>query len=211
MDAAAREGRQLLAHCNGDAAAAQMLRCLADCERRYPSMHALRPVMIHAQLLGLDQIAEAASLGVIASFFVAHVYHWGEVHRRNFGEERANHISPAASALRGGLRFTFHQDAPVVEPDMLETVWCAVNRLTADGNLLGAQERISAWEALCALTVNAAYQHGEERDKGTISPGKRADFVVLSADPLTVPPEELRTIHVLQTIKDGKRIYGETL
>ena len=87
---------------------------------------AIRPVMIHAQLLGLDQLPELKRLGVLPSFFVAHVYHWGDVHVKNLGPERAAHISPAGSAARLGIPFTFHQDAPVIRPDMLETVWCAV-------------------------------------------------------------------------------------
>lgn len=94
---------------------------------------ALRPVMIHAQLLGRDQLPEVRRLGVIPSFIVAHVYHWGDVHLENLGPGRAEAISPAGSAAEQGIPFTFHQDAPVIRPDMLETVWCAVNRVTRAG------------------------------------------------------------------------------
>jgi predicted amidohydrolase YtcJ len=207
METAARKNLQLLAHCNGDAAAAQFLRCLARCEENHPNMKELRPVMIHAQLLGLDQIAEAAALGMTASFFVAHVYHWGEVHIRNFGAARAAEISPAAAALKAGLPFTFHQDAPVIQPDMLETVWCAVNRRTKCGVQLGPEQAISPWEALRAVTATAAWQYFEDDIKGTLTPGKLADFVILGENPLTVPPEEIRTIPVLSTIKGGETVY----
>ena len=89
-----------------------------------------------------------------ASFFVAHVYHWGDIHIRNFGFERASQISPAASALRAHLPFTFHQDAPVIQPNMIETLWCAVNRITKDGVVLGSEERISIHDLDQCLRVN---------------------------------------------------------
>lgn len=206
---AARKGVQPLAHCNGDAAAAQMIRCLAEEEKKYPALKDLKPVMIHAQLLGIDQIPEAVQLGIIASFFVAHVWHWGDVHIRNLGLERASRISPAASALKLGLPFTFHQDAPVIAPDMLETIWCAVNRRTRGGVLLGAEERIPVMEALKAVTINAAYQYSEENEKGSLRAGKQADMVILDKNPLEAAPDELRNIKVLRTIKAGETVYQD--
>ena len=207
LDLAAAEQVQVLAHCNGDAAAAQYLRALQQAEAEHPVLKTLRPVMIHAQLLHPDQLALAKEVGVVASFFVAHVYHWGDVHIRNFGPDRAALISPTASALRVGVPFTFHQDAPVIPPDMLETVWCAANRRTEAGVLLGPDERITAREALRAVTATAAWQYFEEGDKGTLAPGKRADLVVLDRDPLTTPPEDLRKVRVLQTVKDGQTVF----
>jgi predicted amidohydrolase YtcJ len=207
MEAAARGRLQLLAHANGDAAAEQFLRCLAACEARYPVLRTLRPVLIHAQLLGRDQIPRARDLGVIASFFVAHVWHWGDAHIRNFGAERAAQISPAGSALAAGLPFTFHQDAPVIPPDMLETVWCAVNRRTRAGTLLGEDERIPVFEALRAVTANTARQYFCENEKGMLRPGFRADFAILGADPLRVPAQEIRGIPVLRTIAGGETVF----
>ena len=116
-------------------------------------------------------------------------------------------ISPAGSAAELGIPFTFHTDAPVIPPDLLETVWCAANRVTRSGHLLGAEERVDVQTALEAVTANAAFQYFEERDKGTLSPGKRADLVILDRDPLAVPPEELRDIRVLETWKDGAAIF----
>lgn len=203
---AAEDKMQLLAHCNGDAAAEQFLRAVENVSRE-TDVRSLRPVMIHAQLLGLDQLDRVAAAGILPSFFVAHVYHWGDTHIKNFGLERAAEISPAASALAHGIRFTFHQDTPVIEPDMLETIWCAVNRVTKAGVVLGQRECISPLEALQAVTLNAAYQYGEEAEKGSIELGKRADFVLLDADPLTVEPKKIRDIRVLKTIKDDTVIY----
>lgn len=202
-----RSGMQPLAHCNGDAAAAQYLSAVEEIERARPDFRDLRPVMVHAQLLAPDQMAQAARLGVTPSFFIAHIYQWGDVHLRNFGMERACHISAAGSALAQGIPFTFHQDTPVLPPDMLHTVWCAVERKTREGVLLGAEERIPVLEALRAVTVHAARQYFEEARKGSLRPGKVADLVLLDADPLAVPPDRLRTIRVLETIKAGETVF----
>ena len=210
------EDMQLLAHCNGDMAAEQYMdqmeaayRELDDGKRRKPGFYRgdIRPVMIHAQLLGPDQLARVKKLGIIPSFFLAHVYHWGDIHVRNFGQERAGRISPAASALKEGVRFTLHQDSPVIMPDMLETLWCAVNRRTREGMVLGPEERIPVWDALKAVTVNGAYQYFEENEKGTVTPGKKADFVILEQNPLETEADEIRNIRVLATIKDDRLLW----
>ena len=198
---------QLLAHCNGDRAAEQYLTLLAQAERE-AGKKLCRPVMIHAQLLGLDQLERVKALGVIPSFFVAHVYHWGEIHVKNFGLDRAGRISPAGSALARGIPFTFHQDSPVIPPDMLETIWCACVRRTKTGRVLGAEERIPVEAALRAVTQNAALQYGLEKELGTLRPGKRADFVLLSGDPLRTPPEELKKLQVERTIRCGRTIWS---
>ena len=198
---------QLLAHCNGDRAAEQYLTLLAQAERE-AGKQLCRPVMIHAQLLGLDQLERVKALGVIPSFFVAHVYHWGEIHVKNFGLDRAGRISPAGSALAWGIPFTFHQDSPVIPPDMLETLWCACVRRTKTGRVLGAEERIPVEAALRAVTQTAALQYGLERELGTLRPGKRADFVLLSGDPLRTPPEELKKLQVERTIQRGRTIWS---
>ena len=198
---------QLLAHCNGDRAAEQYLTLLAQAERE-AGKKLSRPVMIHAQLLGLDQLERVKALGVIPSFFVAHVYHWGEIHVKNFGLDRAGRISPAGSALSWCIPFTFHQDSPVIPPDMLETIWCACVRRTKAGRVLGAEERIPVEAALRAVTQKAALQYGLERELGTLRPGKRADFVLLSGDPLRTPPEELKKLQVERTIRCGRTIWS---
>ncbi len=90
---------QILCHCNGDAAAEQMIRAYEEAGGK--NLH-MRPVMIHAQLVGQDQLKKMADLSMIASFFIAHTYHWGDVHLQNFGSERAMRISPAASAKKSG-------------------------------------------------------------------------------------------------------------
>lgn len=204
---AAREGLQLLAHCNGDAAIDQFLRCLERTERYYPILRRLRPVIIHGQIMGLDQVEKAKALGAMVSYFVAHVYHWGDTHIRNLGMERASRISPASDALRVGLPMTFHQDSPVIPPDMFETLWCAANRVTKDGVVLGTDQRISVYDALAAVTTGAAWQYGEEGRKGTIAPKMEADLIVVDRNPLATAPLALRECRVLKTYKAGRLVY----
>lgn len=200
------ERLQLLVHCNGDAASEQLLDCYARAQER-TRQTGLRPVMIHAQTVRLDQLRRMAGIGMIPSFFVAHTYEWGDVHLANLGRERAERISPAHSAADLGLPFTFHQDTPVLPPDMLQTIWCATNRITKNGTVLGSAERVTVYEALRAVTINAAYQYFEEHSKGSIVVGKLADLVVLAQNPFKTAPQFVKDIAVLRTIKEGKTVY----
>jgi len=191
---------QLLAHCNGDAAAQQFLDAFSR-----PTVH--RDVLIHAQTLRRDQLPRVWALGLMPSYFVAHVRHWGDAHLRNLGPARAAAISPLASTARWGIPFTLHQDTPVLPPDPLECLSCAVNRRTASGALLGPEERVDAETALRALTVWGAYQYAEEKEKGALRPGMRADLVLLSGDPVQTAPEALDGLRVLATYKDGVCVW----
>ena len=205
---ALEEGAQLLAHCNGDAAAEQLIRCCqAAQDRAGRPVAAIRPVMIHAQLVRPEQLSRMKALGIVPSFFAAHLWYWGDIHVENLGPERAGRISPLASAAMRGLPFTLHQDAPVIAPDMLESLWCAACRRTRRGALLGPEQRISAYGALKAVTRHAAWQYFQEDRRGSLAPGKAADLVILDRDPTAVPPEVLRELQVRETILAGETVY----
>ncbi|MGG7163155.1 amidohydrolase [Clostridium ihumii] len=204
---AIKDDMQLLAHCNGDAACKQYINAYNDAIKNAHTKNDIRPVIIHAQLLRKDQLDDVKRLNMIPSFFVAHVYHWGDIHVENFGFERASSISLANSALKKGIKFTFHQDSPVIEPNMLETVWCSVNRITKKGIVLGQDERIEPLEALKAVTINAAYQYFEEDLKGSLKENKLADLIILNENPLKVDKMDIKSIKVLETIKEGKTIF----
>ncbi len=203
------ENRQLLVHCNGDAASEQFLNAYekAIAESSNPNKDNLRPVMIHCQTVRNDQLDRMAKLNMIPSIFVGHVYYWGDVHMRNFGPERGHHISPVKDALDRGMVINFHQDTPITKPNMLHSVWAAVNRISRGGNVIGEDQKIGVYDALKAVTINAAYEYFEEDSKGSIKEGKRADLVILSDDPMAVDPTAIKDIQVLETIKDGKTIY----
>lgn len=201
------DNKQILAHCNGDAAAEQYLTVY----EKLNTQKNIRPVMVHAQMLRQDQMPRLKKIGMIPSFFIAHVYQWGDTHIKNLGFKRASQISPANTAVENEILFTFHQDSPVIEPNMLETVWCAVNRKTKDGVTLGENQKISVINALKAITINAAYQYFEENIKGSIEVGKQADFVILNDNPLKVEDDKIKDILVLETIKNGQIIYKKDM
>ena len=200
----------LLVHTNGDAAIDVLLDGLEKANTAYPD-NSLRPVSIHAQTMRQDQLDRAKGLSLIPSFFVDHVYFWGDRHRDIFlGPDRASQISPVGSAEDRQLIYTIHDDAPVVSADPFRTLWVAVARLTSSGEKLGADETITRQQALKALTVNSAYQHYIETHKGSIEVGKKADMIILDDNPLTVAEAELRHIKVLETVKDGETVYTLT-
>lgn len=204
IDGSISNNMQLLAHCNGDAAADQYIRC---CSKRSDKIASIKPVMIHSQLLRRDQVPQLKHLNIISSFFVAHTFYWGDIHLSNFGPERANYISPVNTAYKNGIKFTLHQDTPVILPNMLETIWCAVNRITRNGVELDRGECVSPFVALKGVTEYAAHQYSEDDMKGTIEPGKLADFVILDKNPLKVPKMEIKNIKVLETIKEDVTVF----
>lgn len=202
-----RNGWQVLAHVNGDAALDQYLDAIEKARARMPGTDR-RTVAIHAQTARADQLDRMKSLEVTPSFFAAHTYYWGDWHRNSvLGPERAANISPTRWALDRGMIFTTHHDAPVIPPKAMRIFWATVNRTTRSGLVLGPEQRVSADIALKALTIWAAYQHFEEDLKGSIEPGKLADLVVLSGDPLTIDPAGIADIQVLETIKEGRTVY----
>jgi predicted amidohydrolase YtcJ len=200
-------GIPVIAHANGDAAGDMLIDAVARAVARSPGIDH-RTVMIHAQTVREDQLDRMRELGMIPSFFAAHAFFWGDWHRDAvLGPERAARISPARSALARALPFTIHNDAPVVPPDAIRLLWAAVNRTTRSGALLGPEQRIGTLDALRALTANGAYQIFEERLKGTLAVGKRADLVILSRDPLQLGPEQLLELGVVETFSHGRSVF----
>lgn len=200
-------GIPVLAHANGDAAADQLIEAV----QKAGAQHDLgdhRTVVIHAQVTREDQLDRYAELGMIPSFFSAHTFYWGDWHRDSvLGVERAERISPMASAQRRGIPFTVHNDAPIVPPDIIRLLWASVNRRTRSGDILGPQQRIDIATALRAITAHAAYQTFEEAEKGTLEVGKLADLVILSANPLETAPEDLLELEVVETFSRGRSVF----
>jgi predicted amidohydrolase YtcJ len=197
---------QVLMHGNGDAAIDFLIKAHVGASGSDPAADR-RTVCIHCQFIRKDQIIAFAKYRLIPSLFTDHTFFFGETHLINRGAEQAALISPMKSALAAGLRPTNHTDAFVTPIDQMMTVWTAVTRQTRSGNILGPDERITPYQALRAITADAAYQYREEAAKGTIEVGKLADLVVLSADPLKVATSEIRNIRVEETIKEGKTIF----
>ncbi|MCK4517116.1 MAG: amidohydrolase [Spirochaetaceae bacterium] len=200
---------QVLTHTNGDQASEQLITCFEAARKNTNVTTDVRPVMIHAQTVREDQLDRMKELKMIPSFFQVHTFFWGDWHINSvLGKERAYRISPVQSAIKRDMVYTLHQDTPVVPPNMIFTLWSSVNRKTRSGEVIGPDQCISVLDAIKGITINGAYQYFEEDSKGTITAGKRADLVILDKNPLTVEPDAIKEIKVLETIKDGKTIFS---
>jgi len=207
LEKASRAGLQVLAHCNGDAAAEQYITAWERVLEINPDARKIRPVMIHAQTVRYDQLERMAKTNMIPSFFIGHTYFWGDTHLENFGEERGSRISPVNKALNLGLHINFHQDSPVTKPNMLHSIWCAMNRITRSGRVIGEENKIDVYDALIAATVGGAYEYFEENTKGILKAEAVADLIILDSDPTEIDPLKIKDIKVLETIKNGKTVF----
>ncbi len=197
----------VLAHANGDAASDQLIDAVSSANSKFGKADR-RTVMIHAQTVREDQIQQMVEEGINPSYFVVHTYYWGDWHRDSvFGAERASRISPLRSSTEKGLRYTIHNDTPIVPPDMMRLLWSSVNRVTRSGKVLGEAQSATVMEGIRAMTIDAAHQYFEESSKGSITVGKRADLVILDRNPLKVDAMMIKDIAVLETIKDGVTIF----
>jgi predicted amidohydrolase YtcJ len=199
------KGLQLIIHANGDAAIDDTIKALGVAGIKAGDDS--RPVVIHSQFQRPDQLAKYKELGVTPSYFTNHAYFWGDVHRRNIGETKAAFISPMKAAVDAGLVIANHSDFNVTPLDPMFMLWSSMARTTRSGFVLGPDQRVDAYTGLKALTSGPAYLHREEKSRGSIAPGKLADFVILSADPVGTPVDGIRAIKVIETIKEGRTIF----
>ncbi|HET8724577.1 MAG TPA: amidohydrolase [Anaeromyxobacteraceae bacterium] len=207
VDRAFRNGWQILIHANGDAAIDQMIRAVGAASARHPGRDR-RPVLIHGQTLRQDQVARIQALGVFPALFPMHTFYWGDWYVDTvLGPARAADISPTGWMRKAGMIWSSHHDAPVAFPDTMRVLSATVNRTTRSGRVLGPEHRVEPVEALKAMTLWAAYQHFEEKTKGSIEVGKQADFAILSDNPLTAARHGLADLKVVETVKRGKTIY----
>jgi predicted amidohydrolase YtcJ len=198
----------LIAHANGDAAADQLINAVRAANEAQ-GMSDRRTVMIHAQTVREDQLGLMSEQDITPSYFSAHTFYWGDWHRDSvFGVERASRISPLRTTGVRGMKYTTHNDTPIVPQDMQRLIWAGVNRITRSGQVLGKAQRVSPLQALESVTINAAWQYFEESDKGSIEVGKLADLVVLDKNPLAVDPLEIVDIQVMATIKAGVTVFS---
>lgn len=197
-------GLQMHIHTNGDEATEVVLDALETILAANPRTDH-RHTLQHCQMASPDQLARAARLGLCINFFINHLYYWGDAHHdQTVGPARAEKMNPAGSARRLGIPFSLHSDAPITPLSPLFTAWCAVQRQTASGRVLGHDERLPVMDALHAVTLGAAYTLRMDHLIGSITPGKHADFAVLEDDPLALLPERLRDVHVWGTVLGGR-------
>jgi len=201
-------GKQVVVHGNGNGAIEAIItaveRAQARCPREDP-----RHLLIHCQMASDGQLERMKVAGIWPSFFGLHVWNWGDRHRDIFlGPERAARIDPCGSAVRLGLPFSLHADTPVLPQMTMLSIHTVVNRITKSGKELGPDQRVSPLEAMRAYTTYAAAMCFSEHRRGSIEPGKLADFTLLGDDPCTVPPLKIRDIPILAAVSSGRLVWG---
>jgi hypothetical protein len=199
-----RAGLTIHSHTNGDEASAAAIDAVERVLARAPRPDH-RHTLQHGQMIDAAMFARMAALGLAANLFTNHLWYWGDPHHdMTLGPDRAHRLNACRSALDAGVRLAIHSDAPVTPLAPLFTAWCAVNRVTPSGRVLGADQRLSVAEALHAITLGAAWTLKLDHEIGSIECGKRADFAVLHDDPFELPPAALKDVRVWGTVLSGR-------
>jgi hypothetical protein len=199
-----KAGYQVAIHTNGNQATEDAIQAIKDALTAVPRLDH-RHRLEHNQMVTENQLMRMKTFGIVTNLFVNHVYYWGDLYTDHIlGYERSRRIDPARSALRHGVKFSFHSDASVTPVDPLKTVWIAVTRKTMSGKVLGPEQRISVYDALKAVTLDAAYLLFQDDKKGSIEAGKLADFTILDKDPLIIDVDAIPKIKVKATMLGGR-------
>ncbi|WP_448030371.1 amidohydrolase [Bradyrhizobium liaoningense] len=199
-----KAGIQLHIHTNGDEATELALDAIEKALAATPRADH-RHTLQHCQMADAAQFRRMKALGVCVNLFANHLFYWGDSHHDlTMGPERAGRLDATGTALRSGVPFAIHSDAPVTPLSPLFTAWCAVNRVSSSGRKLGTEtEALGVEQALAAITIGAAYTLKLDHLIGSIECGKFADFAVLDDDPLAVAPAGLKDVPVWGTVVGG--------
>lgn len=197
-------GIQMHVHVNGDEASEVVISAMSEAMRG-PGPRDHRHILQHGQMMDEAQFRQAAALGLGVNLFANHLYHFGDQHfDLTVGPDRAMRMNACRSALDAGIPLAIHSDAPVTPLAPLFTAWCAVNRLSATGRILGAEQALTVSEALHAITLGAAWTLKMDHEIGSIETGKFADFAILADDPFTVDKVALKDVNVCGTVVGGE-------
>lgn len=205
-----RAGLLIHTHTNADEASEAAINAIERVLARAPRPDH-RHTLQHGQMIDAPLFKRMKALGLSVNLFTNHIWYWGDQHyEMTMGPDRAHRMDACASALAAGLPLAIHSDAPVTPLGPLFTAWCAVNRLTPSGRVLGPSERISVEQALHAITLGPAWTLKLDQEIGSIECGKRADFCVLEDDPLSVDPMALKDVRVWGTVLSGRVFQART-
>ncbi|ASN04356.1 amidohydrolase [Virgibacillus necropolis] len=202
-----KRGFRIAIHGNGDRAIGSILDAYEyalAAEPRADHLHRIE----HIQTATSNDLDRMRELGVVGSFFINHVYYWGDRHKNIFlGPDRAKRINPLADASERDILYTLHSDCPITPISPLFSIWAAVNRRTMEGEVLGEDQCISVEKALKTMTIDGAKLNSDEKNVGSIEVGKLADFAVLDSDPTSIDPMEIKDIEIIATFINGKPVY----
>ncbi|TFY79694.1 hypothetical protein EWM64_g4319 [Hericium alpestre] len=209
-----RDGWQVNVHAIGDRANALVIDAFEHALKGI-NVTALRPRLEHAQIIRHVDMERLGKLGVIASIQPTHATSDMLFGEQRLGPERVKLLYAFRSMINHGARITFGSDAPVETMNPLYGFFAAITRVAPDGTSPQGpdgwfpEQRLTREEALRGMTIDPAYASFTDDQLGTLTPGKRADYVVLSKDIMTVPAAEILETEVVATALDGKPVYGE--
>jgi len=151
-----------------------------------------------------------ASLGIIVVTQPSFIYYSGERYLQTVPAEELKHLYPIGTLLKNGVKVAASSDCPIAPANPLIGVYAASSRMTETGEAVLPEEKVTPEEALKMYGENAARAAFDEGMKGSISPGKFADLVVLNGDPTKVPINEIKDIKVEMTIIDGEVVWEKS-
>ena len=196
---------QINCHANGDVAIGMMMNAVERAQQLFPVKDA-RPKITHCTLINDELLRRIRAAGAVPMPFTSYAYYNADKFHF-YGEEFMRHAMAFRSFLDAGIPVAAGSDFYPGPFAPLMGMQGMVTRTGWNGEKWGLNQRITVAEALQVLTLNGAHASHEETIKGSITPGKLADFVVLSADPHTVAPDTIKDIKVLRTITGGTTVY----
>ncbi|KAG7090871.1 hypothetical protein E1B28_009952 [Marasmius oreades] len=208
-----RDGWQVNVHAIGDRANGVVIDAF-EASLKGANVTALRPRLEHAQIMTPSDVARLGQLGVIASVQPTHAISDMWYAQDRLGPERVKNLYAFRTIMDMRARITLGSDFPVESMNPLSGFYAAVSRLSPDGKSPHGpggwfpEQRLTRQEALRGMTIDPAWASFTEKYLGSLEPGKRADFVVLSQDIMAVPVNEILDTKVLATVIDGKAVYG---
>ena len=200
-----RAGIQVNCHANGDVAIDMMMTAVERAQRLFPRADA-RPKITHCTLINDDLVRRIAAAGAVPALFTTYAYYNSDKFAF-YGEEMMKHCMAFRSLLDAGVKVAAGSDFSPGPFDPRMAIQGMVTRTGWDGKTWGANQRITMDEALRVNTINAAYNSHEEAIKGSITPGKLADYVVLSEDLFTVDKSKIKDIQIVRTVVGGATVY----
>ena len=197
-------GYQIHVHQNGDAGLDMVLDTLEENMRRNPRQDH-RTVVVHFSYTRANQVKRLNDLGAIVSVNPYYPVALAEMYSKvGVGAERSHPMVRMGDLTKEGVNFSLHSDVPMAPGQPLFLMWCAVNRISLNGNVIAPEQRITAEQALHAVTINAAYSMQLENSLGSLKTGKTANITILKQNPLTVDPTTIKDIEVLATVHEGR-------
>lgn len=174
---------------------------------RVSSIRPMRWVVEHVPEMTPEQMDKIARLGILVSAQLGPYYDGPEM-EKDFGKERADRMNPIRDLLDRKVLVSSGTDWPGRQLNPFTTIYYLVTRKIPDGEIMGPTQKVSREEALRIGTINNAYTTFEEKIKGSIEPGKLADFLVLSGDIMTVPEDQIPAVHPLATFVGGQKVFA---